>query len=379
MPYGMPRPVTRAVALHDDPNSRQHAIDAAAKKQRDKTTWEPRPAEKHDRIVVEHFAYPTKGYCFQLSAAGSARVVDGPTYTDHVTALSDQLKHYKRYRSRDGKKRLDYNDHPNGGVWSHMQSIAPWMVPSVSRIGKSEQEDLFLRIAEACDKKLKANDAGELEGGGVHLDVDSHPHFSLHIRRTRRNGFGFGKKNFYFSRWNAPAYRVNTAFPGLLDDYKVAMMEENFAKVASKGVKLSQYIDIELDKTVDETIEAWIKERGPSAWNQYQQDRNRYCEIKQAAEKRERSKTITKGDLDAFGLFLQDGKWRLSRFAIRKFVRLLPPNLQRSALVAIRAARNPLDIDPVQTMKAIDQLSKPIPGAERLLEIAAHGLPKYPR
>lgn len=368
--------VTKSVAEHDDPNSPTHARDVAQKAIRDQTIWEPRPAPKRQRLEVEKFIYPTKGFCFQFHEVGGARKVDGPAYTKHVVALSRELTKFRRIRQRNGKKTTDYNHHRGGGVVSMMQSVAPWMVPSVSRIGQSEREDLFLRIAEACRARALELDAGEMEGGGVHLDVPSHPHFHFHFRRTRRNGFSFGKKNFYFSRWNAPTLRVAEKFPDLLAPHKKQLLDDNFGKVFSKGVTLEQFIDVQMNRCVDQTIEAWIKERGLAAWKKYEGDCEIYRRKKQEAEKKERSKNFTREDLDHFTAFLRDGKWKLSRFAIRRVIRLLPRQLQPAARVAMIALKSPSKLEPKKTLEALESIARtPAHDQLRLMRIVARGLP----
>ena len=369
------RAVTRACARHDDPNSKEHARDAAAKKVRDKTLWEPKAAPERERIEVERFAYPTKGYCFQM-LKGEARIVDGPTYSAHAENLNEELRSYLRYRAKRGKsakageKVIDKNAHPNGGLWSHVQTIAPWQVPSVSRIGQSERDDLFLRIAEVCAKTVADRDCAELEGGGVHFDRDGHPHAHLHLRRTRRNGFGFGKKNFYFRKWDCPAWRIHRRFPGLLSKDKVKMLEENLAEAESRGVVMNQYFDVAMDAAVDVAIEQWIKEKGPVAWKQYQRDIETYVKLKGAdevrhrREKLDRSRTVTEDDLGIWRTFLETGRWEASKFAIRKAVGLLPPPLQPLGYRIIKAARSKQRLQKLLAMPRLSEMADMVTAQE---------------
>lgn len=396
-------PVTRAVAEHDDPNSKTHARDVAAKKRRDKISWNPEPApEKGPRIEVGHFEYPRKGFSFRVKN-GRASVADGPEYTKEVTALSEKLRKYKRVRTRNGKTKTDYNNHPNGGVVSLMVSFAPWHIGVVSRIGTAEREDLALRIAEAKAKRIKELNCGELVGGGFHEDVASHLHFHDHIKRSHdpspdgTPGQSYGKKNFYYSKWSGPTWRTHVRFPNLLNPHKVEYLKENLlggweklAALREEGksekeiealvTKASErFIDIQLNKVVDDEVEAWAKSKGLQ--HQLDKDAKSYFATKSASEKRERSRTFTDEDMTSFERAVKTGVWEASNFAFRRIVRLFPKPFRKRARKAIFGKMRPpklrLNIDKVaRDLKSATKLLDQKDNVRNVLEISAHGLPR---
>jgi len=327
----MARDLTKHIADHDNPNSRQHEIDKAQKKVRQETHYEQAPAievKAGGGILDGIFKSPTKGFCFRVTKGEARRAKDDAAYTKEIIKASKARCRYKRLRVRDGKTRKDYGHYQHGAV-SLITTAPPWAVPTLARIGKSELEDLMLHLAGQVSREVEEASGRESGGGGVHLDTEV-PHLHHHIFKISKDGEAYPKSSFLTAGpWTCGAARINDKFPGLLSENKVKLLEANLARK-----RVENLIDLRCAKRVDRELEKWIKERG-GLWEQYQKDCESYRKAKTRAQKEEGKKRLMQASLSHFA---KTEVWPLAAHMMTAgMMRMVPKEIRPAVFLAIRA------------------------------------------
>jgi hypothetical protein len=324
--------LTPHTARHDDSTSRQHGIDVAGKKERNKTHYEAVPAleiKAGSSILDGVFKSPIKGFSFRMKGGSAMRVNDPAQYTRDALKMSRERARYLRIRIRDGKERRDWGRYKSGAV-SLVTTLPPWAVGTVSRIGPHELADLMLAIAEAQSARIQEVSGRPTYGGGIHLDT-AVPHTHSHIPKTDEKGNAYPKSDFLTGGpWLAGAVRIEKKFPGLLNPGKRELMERHLAR--KNQAKL---VDLQANDAIDAALERWIRERG--LWSHYQADCAEYVRRKGKAQREEPLKRLMQASL---GHHHRTGVWPLAYSAMTMSMwRLVPRELRVPIMVAIRLAQ----------------------------------------
>jgi hypothetical protein len=315
--------LSKAVAHHDNPNSRKHARDVAEKKERDKVDWIPISKlgkEAVGKNIDGVSGIPRKGFCFWMRDGRAGRAKNDAEYTRAALKRSRELQKLPYTRTRNGKTTTDYLRRKHG-IDSCVFTLSPWAQPTLQRIGASEREHLALHIAEVINKEVKRISGREMFGGGIHEDTDI-LHFHTHIQKT-------GPKSLFkiAGPWTAGSFRIHKKFPDLLTPTKREMMEDNLAKK-----DFDHLVDVHVALKIDEEMEKWIKDRG--LWNEYEKDCQAYLKKKTKSQREEKDTPLVKASLAHFVLA---GIWPLAYRAMSLTMwRMIPKEIRKPVMLSIR-------------------------------------------
>lgn len=349
--------LTPHTARHDDSTSKQHAIDVAEKKERQKTHYEAVPAveiKAGSSIIDGLFKSPIKGFSFKMVGGCAVRQTDPAKYTREVLEMSRKRAKYVRKRIRDGKERTDYGRFKNGAV-SLVTTLPPWSIGVVSRIGPNELQDLMLRLAEVQASSVQRVSGRPTYGGGIHLDT-AIPHTHSHIPKTDEKGNPYPKSDFLTAGpWLTGSARIERKFPGLLNKGKRDLMERALDKK-----RREKLVDIKAAEATDAALEAWIKERG--LWREYERDCAEYVRRKGRAQREEPLKKLMQASL---GHYHRTGVWPLAYSAMTHTMwRMVPRELRTAIVLAIRVAqviKRPTPRNVIALGKLVGGLGEPAP------------------
>jgi hypothetical protein len=315
--------LSKAVAHHDNPNSKKHARDVAEKKERDKVDWIPinkLGKEAVGKSIDGVSGIPRKGFCFWMRDGRAGRAKNDSEYTRAALKRSRELQKLPYTRTRNGKTTTDYLRRKHG-IDSVVFTISPWAQATLERIGASEREELSLYLAEQINKEVKRISGREMFGGGVHEDTGV-LHFHCHIQKTTP------KSTFKIAGpWTAGSYRISKKFPHLLTQAKRQMLADNLAKK-----DFAHLVDIHVSLKIDEEMERWIKDRG--LWKGYEEDCQIYLKRKTRSQKEEKDAPLIKASLAHFVL---GGIWPLAYRAMTMTMwRMIPAEIRKPVMLSIR-------------------------------------------
>lgn len=273
-----PRAVTRSVAYHNDPSSKQHAKDKAEALERRKLgfsktlSFEVFPEifkGPGNGLVQGLFKTPSKGFCLLRDPkTRKLRRVEGAEYSRASYAESRRLKACRYFRKdRPDSKKGQIRYWPKGGLSSIVTTLPPWAMRMLERVPPSLLDTWLEELAVKQAILAESISGRPLFSGAIHKDTAC-LHWHLEFPATKEPtaeqegiGEGYDKETFlHASDWLLGVDRIERAFPGLQHEEDLIKLRERLGER-----RVEHTINLQLTHLIDQEAASFIKEIGLEA------------------------------------------------------------------------------------------------------------------